>query len=83
MVIKTKGNCSYDVELSDGRMVCQHGDQARIRTTTMDQTPTLTTDADDPLMDPGVPAVPLPNEPPDAANVPSSTPVLRRSTHDS
>ena len=46
----------------------------------MDQTPTLTADTDDPLMDPGVPAVQLPDEPSDAVNVPSSTPVLRRST---
>ena len=80
MVIKTKGNCSYHVELSDGRIICWHGDHVRTRTTTMDQTPTLTTDADDPLMDHGVPAMQLPDETPDAANVPSSTPVLRRST---
>ena len=80
MVVKTKGNCSYDVELSDGRIVCRHGDHVRTRTTMMDQTPTLTTDADDPLMDPEVPAVQLPDETPDAANVPSSTPVLQRST---
>ena len=59
MVIKTKGNCSYHVELSDGRIICWHGDHVRTRTTTMDQTPTLTTDADDPLMDPGVPAMQL------------------------
>ena len=78
-VKQSKGNCAYNIELSDGRIIHRHGDHVRTRLTTVDQTPDLPTDTDDPLMDPGVPSAQLPAEPPDAANV-SSTPVLRRST---
>ena len=65
-VIQSKGNC---VELSDGRIIHRHGDHVRTRLTSVDQTPNLptATDTDDLLMDPGVPSVQLPVEPPDAA----------------
>ena len=78
-VTNTKGSCSYEVELLDGRIVCRHGDHIRTRTTTVDQTATVT-DTDDPLMDLGVPPQQTDEEPPETTNGSSSTPVLRRST---
>ena len=69
-MIQSKGNCSYDIELFDDRIVRCHGDHVRIRTIKVDQTPDLTTDTDDPLMDPGVPSMQHYDKPPDAAHVP-------------
>ena len=76
-VTKTEGYCSYEIKLSDGRMVCRHGDHMQKQTITVNPRATVTDD-DDPLMDLEVPSVPeLPND----SNIPSPSPaVLRRST---
>ena len=52
-VTKTKGQCSYEVTLSDGCTIHHHHDHIRVRTVTTDQSTSMT-DIDDPLMDPGV-----------------------------
>ena len=73
-VTKTEGYCS---KLSDGRIVCGHGDHMLKWTITVNPRATVTDD-DDPLMDLELPSVP---ELSNASNLPSPSPaVLRHST---
>ena len=56
-VTKNKGQCSYEVTLSDNRTIHRHRDHIQDRTVTADQSACMT-DIDDPLMDLGVPPRP-------------------------
>ena len=76
-VTKNKGQCSYEVTLSDGRTIHRHRDHIRVRTVTTDQSTSMT-DIDDPLMDPGAPLRQTAELRQETSQAP---PMLRRSNH--
>ena len=55
IVTNTEEQCSYEVALFDGHIVCRHSDHIQARLVTVDETASLT-DTDDPLMGPGGPS---------------------------